>query len=346
MDPELLVSRQGQAGIILLNRPKALNTLTLGMVRGMDAQLRAWMADDAVALVIVKGAGDRAFCAGGDIRKLHDGGKSGDDYPFLFWHDEYRLNALIKHYPKPYVALLDGITMGGGVGVSVHGRFRVASERALFAMPETGIGLFPDVGGSFFLPRLPGELGLYLALTGRRLGSSDMLYAGIATQCVPSAAFGGLEEALCRPAAEAATTISTFAGVAGEPEMARLQPAIDRLFAGDSLPAIFDRLRRDDSDFARETLATLAGRSPSSMALTFRQLREGAKRGFDDCMRLDWRIASHVPALQPDFFEGVRAVIIEKDNAPRWTPASLADVDPAVIDRFFEPSPRGELAIG
>jgi enoyl-CoA hydratase/carnithine racemase len=345
MEPEILFSRIGGIGRVLLNRPKALNALTHQMCHALETRLRAWAADETVKAVVIRGAGERAFCAGGDIRRLYDAGKTGDDYPYRFWADEYRLDALIKHYAKPYLALLDGITMGGGVGMSVHGSHRIVTEHALFAMPETGIGLFPDVGGSYFLPRCPGRIGLYLGLTGERLGAADLLYSGIATHYVPRASLDALEEALAAAPGEVDAVLARFVGDPGPATLAGQRDEVDRLFAGSSLDTVLADLAAEGSTFSRRALDMLATKSPTALRLTFRQLQEGARLGFDDCMRMEWRMVSHVPRHMPDFYEGVRAAIIDKDNRPQWSPPRLADVDEAMIDRFFAAAPKGELAL-
>jgi enoyl-CoA hydratase len=345
MEPEIVFSRAGGIGRVLLNRPKALNALTLEMSHAMESQLRAWAGDHAVRAVLVRGAGERAFSAGGDIRRIYDEGRAGGDYPYRFWADEYRLNALIKHWPKPYVAFIDGIVMGGGVGVSVHGSHRVASEHALFAMPETGIGLFPDVAASYFLPRCPGRIGLYLGLTGTRLKAADQLYAGLATHHVPRARLDALEAALARQPENIDEVLSGFAADAGPASLVEQQADIDRLFAGATVEAILAALEADGSSFARSTAGTLATKSPTSLKLAFRQLSLGTGLSFDDCVRMEWRMVSRAPTALPDFYEGVRAAVIDKDNKPRWSPARLEDVDAAAIEAFFAPSPRGELEL-
>lgn len=345
MEPEIIFSRAGGIGRVLLNRPKALNALTLEMSHALEGQLRDWATDQAVRAVVVRAAGERAFSAGGDIRKLYEAGKSGGEYPYRFWADEYRLDALIKHYAKPYVAFIDGIVMGGGVGISVHGSHRLVTEQALFAMPETGIGLFPDVGGSFFLPRCPGQIGLYLGLTGARLKAADMLHAGIATHYVPRARLDVLEKALAADADSIEQVLAAFAGDPGPASLALEREEIDRLFAGESIAAILSALTADGGAFAHRAAQALATKSPSALHLAFRQLRAGARLAFDDCLRMEWRMVSRVPTELPDFYEGVRAAVIDKDNKPRWSPARLEDIDPAMLDRFFAPSPRGELEL-
>jgi len=345
MEPEIVFSRANGIGAVLLNRPKALNALTLEMSHALEDRLRGWVVDDGVKAVLVRAAGERAFSAGGDIRRLYEAGKSGGDYPYRFWADEYRLDALIKHYPKPYIALIDGIVMGGGVGISVHGSHRVVTEHALFAMPETGIGLFPDVGGSYFLPRCPGRTGLYLGLTGARLKAADLLHAGIATHYVSRARLEALEHALAGDGAGVDEVLAAFAEDPGPAPLTLESAEIDRLFVGDSLATVVSALAAAASPFARRQAEALASKSPTALLLTFRQLRDGAELAFDDCMRMEWRMVSRVPKELPDFYEGVRAAVIDKDNKPRWSPARLEDVDPAMLDRFFAPSPLGELEL-
>lgn len=342
----------GSLARILLDRPKALNALTPDQIRAIAPRLAAWAEAPAVGTVVIEGAGERAFCAGGDIRKLYDTGRAGDHAALAeFYRDEYRLNRRIKTYPKPYVALIDGITMGGGVGLSVHGSFRVATERTLFAMPETGIGFFPDVGGTFFLPRCPGRVGLYLGLTGARVKAADLLYAGIATHHVPSGRIAALKAELAAlPAAAAdrdavAAVIDRFHEDPGPAPLADLQPTIDRLFAAGSVAEILAALdaAAADDPWAAETRAVLAGRSPTALLVTFEQIRRGAELSFDAAMALEFRMAQHL-IVAGDFYEGVRAVIIDKDNRPAWTPARLDEVDPSMIERCFGPAPAGDLA--
>jgi len=334
---DVLFSRKGAAGIITLNRPQALNALTLDMVRQIDPQLRAWAGDDAVRLVLIEGAGEKSFCAGGDIRALHDWGKAGDPRAVAFYREEYRLNTLIKNYPKPYVALMDGINMGGGVGLSVHGSLRVATERLVFAMPETGIGLFPDVGGTYFLPRCPGEIGPYLALTGERLKAADALYAGIADLYVPSAELAELKDRLL--AGEAATDMRRSPG---EASLASLRAEIDRHFSRGSVAGILLSLKQDGSAWALKTAASIEAKSPLSSLVAFRQMREGKHLSFEQAMRMEFRLASRFMQGH-DFFEGVRAVVIDKDQKPNWQPALLADVSEAELGTYFAPLGPNEL---
>jgi enoyl-CoA hydratase len=342
---DILFDRRGAAGLVTLNRPQALNAVTHGMVRALAAQLDAWRDDPAVTRIVVSAAGERAFSAGGDIRALYELGKAGRQADALaFWREEYELNTAIKRYPKPYVALIDGIVMGGGVGLSVHGSHRVAGDRFLFAMPEVGIGFFPDVGGTWFLPRLPGELGAYCALTGERLKTADGVGAGVATHRVSSARFADLRDALCGNVAVDAL-LAAFAEPAGEGPVLARRPAIDRLFVGDRVEDILAQLDGEatrggaDAEWAAATAATIRSRAPVSLKVALAQVRRGKTWSFEECMRAEFRIVSRF-VYDHDFFEGVRAAVIDKDNAPRWRPAALADVDDAEIERHFAPLER------
>lgn len=343
---EILFERHGRAGIITLNRPKALNALTLSMVDAMTAQLALWRTDREVEMVIVRGSGEKAFCAGGDIRALYDSGKAGTPYVIDFYAREYRLNTMIKRYPKPYIALVNGIVMGGGVGVSVHGSVRICGEGTMFAMPETGIGLFPDVGGTYFLPRCPGETGMYLALTGARLDVTDARYAGIATHVVPQSGHASLIEALCSTSEPLEKVLASHAVFPQDkPKLEGLRAAIDRHFSHGSVEDIFASLASGTTLFEEQTLKTLKTKSPTSLKVAFRQVREGARLGFEECMRLEFRLTNRF-MRGVDFYEGVRAVIIDKDNAPRWSPPALDKVGTQDVDRYFAPLDGGDLELG
>ncbi len=345
---DILFAVERGIATVRLNRPKALNALNHEMTIALDAKLKAWAADPAVKALFIAGEGGRAFCAGGDIRKLHDEGKSGGRYPYDFYHDEYIMNARIKRFPKPYIAFMDGIVMGGGVGMSVHGSHRIATENTLLAMPETGIGLFPDVGGSHFLSRCPGEIGQYLALSGNRIKSGDTMYAAITDVCVKAESRAAIFEALqaadwSGDASEVATrTLSAFSVEPGPATLPPVRALIDDTFGRQSVEAILTGLDEEGSDFAAQTASTIRQKSPTSLKLTFRQIREGATRSMDECMRMEWRMASRV-IKGHDFYEGVRAVIIDKDQAPKWNPSSLAGVSDADIDAYFAPLPGGDL---
>jgi enoyl-CoA hydratase len=335
-EPEVLFEVRGHAGVITLNRPQALNALTLSMVEKMSATLRRWAGDEAVRHVVICAAGGKAFCAGGDIRALYDWGRAKEHGKvFGFFRAEYLLNTLIKRFPKPYVALIDGIVMGGGVGVSVHGSHRVASERLSFAMPETGIGFFPDVGGTYFLPRLPGETGMYLGLTGERCRASDALYAGIATHYVPASRFGELAEALWR-ADDVDECVESFAANPGPAPLSQRQSDIDRHFGRDSVEEILSGLDADAPEWAHTTAAALRSKSPTSLKIAFRQLRDGLKLDFEECMRLEYRIVHRIFSAH-DFYEGTRAVVVDKDQTPSWRPGSLDEVSEDEVAAYFAP---------
>jgi enoyl-CoA hydratase/carnithine racemase len=347
---EILFERRGAAGLVTLNRPQALNAATHDMVLRLRAQLEAWAEDEAITRVVVIAAGARAFSAGGDIRHLYDLGRAGrHDEALQFWRDEYPLNAAIKRFRKPYVSLIDGIVMGGGVGVSIHGSHRVAGDKFSFAMPEVGIGFFPDVGATWFLPRMPGEIGTYCALTGERLGVGDGLAAGIATQRIPSARFPALLEGLSGTVSVDAV-LAVFAEPAEEGPIVRRRAAIDRLFAGDHVEDILAALDREaafgrgDADWPGKTAATIRTKSPLSLKLALAQVRRGKTMDFETCMRTEFRIVSRV-IHGHDFYEGVRAVIVDKDNKPRWQPARLAEVSEAEVERHFAPLGPDELTL-
>jgi enoyl-CoA hydratase len=341
-EPEVLFERHGTAGLITLNRPQALNAVTLVMVRALRRQLDAWRDDPAVTRVVVMGAGERAFSAGGDLRQVYELGRSGrQEDALIYWREEYALNAVIKYYPKPYVALLDGIVMGGGVGVSVHGSHRVASDKFLFAMPEVNIGFFPDVGATWFLPRMPGECGTYCALTGERLRVDDSVASGVATHRVPPTRFGELLEGLCGNVS-VDTMLGAFAVPAGGGPVAAQAGVIDKLFAGDTVESILQNLDTAAASgeatgaWAEGVAKTIRSRSPTSLKIALAEVRRGKTMSFEECMRTEFRIVSRI-VYGHDFYEGVRAVILDKDNKPQWRPASLADVAPADVERYFAP---------
>lgn len=346
-DHDILFERRGVAGLVTLNRPRALNAVTLGMVRALARQLQEWERDPTVTRVVVSASGDRAFSAGGDIRALYDLGRAGAHRQMLpFWREEYTLNAFIKNYRKPYVSLVDGIVMGGGVGLSVHGSHRVAGDRYRFAMPEVGIGFFPDVGATWFLPRLPGELGTYCALTGERFDAADAMAASLATHRVPSARFDALRDALCTEE-EPDAAVSALAVPAGEGGLTKVRAAIDRLFQRDDVEQILDALDGEarsgsvDADMAARTAATIRAKSPTSLKLALAQVRVGKSLSFSECMKTEFRIVSRL-IHGHDFYEGVRAVIVDKDNAPHWQPDAFAAVTRQEVDRHFAPLPASE----
>jgi enoyl-CoA hydratase len=338
----------GRLGRVLLNRPEALNALSLEMCAELDEKLREWAALDQVRAVAIEGAGGRAFCAGGDIRKLYDEGKAKGAYPRQFFSTEYRCNTRIKHFPKPYIAVIDGIVMGGGVGVSVHGSHRIVTENTMFAMPETGIGLFPDVGGTYFLPRCPGEIGMYLGLTGERMKAADCLYAKIATDFVSSARVSELLQALSSDDLKDSNAVSAeivrFAGATEAAPLASHRAAIDRAFSAASVEEILARLDADPDPWAQAAAKVLRTKSPTSLKITFRQIREGKGRDFDAGMQTEWRMVNRI-ITGHDFYEGTRAQVVEKDRDPKWRPAALEAVGAADVDAYFAPLPDGDLVL-
>ncbi|WP_068954763.1 enoyl-CoA hydratase/isomerase family protein [Pararhizobium polonicum] len=342
-EAETLVDHQGALGRIRLNRPKALNSLTLQMVRDIECALDDFETDPAIAAVLVTGEGERGLCAGGDIRAIYDGGKTGSDLPETFWREEYRLNARIGRYPKPYVVIMDGIVMGGGVGISVYGSHRIVTERTRFAMPETGIGFFPDVGASWFLTRQTNELGTYVGLTGEPLGAADAILVGLADIFVRSERLAELTEALTSlPAGNSREAVSTVIADFSEAPPAGVleshRPAIYRLFAFDTIEDIFAALRGDGSSFAEKILSVLSAKSPLSLNVTLRLLRLGRKtERLEDCLEREFAATAAV-LRSHDFYEGVRAAVIDKDRNPQWRPGRLADVTAADVDAYFKPS--------
>ncbi|WP_421870131.1 enoyl-CoA hydratase/isomerase family protein [Pararhizobium sp.] len=342
-ETETLVERQGALGRIRLNRPKALNSLTSQMVRDINATLDDFERDPSISAVLVTGEGERGLCAGGDIRAIYDGGRAGSDVPTTFWREEYRLNARISRYPKPYAVIMDGIVMGGGVGISVYGSHRIVTERTRFAMPETGIGFFPDIGASWFLTRQAHELGTYIGLTGEPLGAADAILAGLADVFIRSERLADLTGALAAlPARSSRETVSAvIAGFSEIPPTGILepqQPSIDRLFAFDTIEDIIAALRSDDSLFSEKLLSVLAAKSPLSLNVTLRLLRLGRKTGtLEDCLEREFSATAAV-LRSHDFYEGVRAAVIDKDRNPQWRPQRLADVTAADVDAYFQPS--------
>jgi len=330
MDSHIKSEKRGALGLLTLDRPQALNALTHGMIKAIAAQLHAWAGDDAIKAVAIRGEG-RGFCAGGDIRAVQQAAIAGSDAGADLLRDEYHMNALIGAYPKPYIALIHGVCMGGGAGLSVHGRYRLADASLDFAMPETVIGFIPDVGASYFLSRLPDEMGMYLGLTGGRIGLGDALADGLMTHAVHRDDFDSLIERLAEGEAPEKTITSVARKVAPGPLQIHRRH-IATIFAGHSVEAILERLDRDGSDFARETAQVIRTRSPTSLKLVFRQLREARALDLKQCLAMEFRLAVRVLKAH-DFREGVRAALIDKDRSPKWQPASLAAVGD--LDNFF-----------
>lgn len=338
MTEDVKTWKTADVGRITLNRPKALNALNQEMVTAMIEALTAWADDDEVKAVVVDGEGEKGFCAGGDIKMLAESGKAGDDRAWRFWRDEYRLNTLIKEYAKPYVALIDGITMGGGVGISVHGSHRVAGDRTMFAMPETGIGFHPDVGGAYFLPRLAGGLGNWMGLTGARLKTADCIAAGVATHYVPSERNGELiyaleTERLDDDGERIEELLDGFGGDAGKSDLAHERGLIDAAFVRESVDSILFALDEAGDAWSVKQAKTLRTKSPTSLRVTLEALKRGAGLEFRDVMTQDLRVSMRFLKQGSDFYEGVRAVVIDKDNAPQWGTAAT----PSEVRDFFEP---------
>ncbi|MGF6432631.1 MULTISPECIES: enoyl-CoA hydratase/isomerase family protein [Bradyrhizobium] len=345
---DLIARKEGSAGIIRLNRPKAINAVTLEMFHDIDRALDLFEADRDVAVVVLEGAGDRGLCAGGDIRALWESSKAKGDLGKILWRDEYILNARIKKFPKPYVAFMDGIVMGGGVGLSAHGRHRVVTERTKLAMPEVGLGFFPDVGGTYLLSRSPGEIGTYFGLTGTTMNGPDAIYAKFADAVVPSAKLPALREALTKVApgtnsAEIDRLIGGFATGETAGPVAAMQARIDGWFARGRMEDVVAALEADGSDMAQDTLKTLSEKSPRGMVVTLKLLRLArATATLEECLVREYRAALEVFASD-DFREGVRAAVIDKDRNPTWSPARIEQVTPEMVAPYFAEIGADEL---
>jgi enoyl-CoA hydratase len=340
VDGDLIVRREGSAGVIRLNRPKAINAMTLEMSEGIDAALDRFEADPAVALVLLEGAGERGLCAGGDIRGLYESSRAGGDLGKRFWRQEYIMNARIAKFAKPYVAFMDGLVMGGGVGLSAHGRHRVVTERTKLAMPEVGLGFFPDVGGTWLLSRSPGEIGSYFGLTGQTMNGPDAIYARFADAVVPSGRLAALREALIGLAtgstsADVKAVIDRFATGETAGPVAAMQSKIDGWFGHDRMQDIVAALQADGSELAASTLKALNEKSPRGMVVTLKLLRLArASASLEECLVREYRAALEVFASD-DFREGVRAAVIDKDRNPRWSPPRIEDVTPEMLAPYL-----------
>lgn len=324
---ELIVETTGHLGRIRLNRPEALNALTHDMVHAIGAALDGFLADDAVTAVLLTGEGDRGLCAGGDIRSLWGAPRATDGPAMEFWRDEYRLNARIAGCAKPIIAFMDGFVMGGGMGISALARHRIVTERSRIAYPECGIGFVPDVGATWLLPRAPGQAGLWMGLTGRALGAADAIWMGLADSFMPTAGLTGLVAALAK-GVSVETALATHCTPSGPAPLAMQQTMLDRAFAGNDLARILDRLAQEPGDFAATSLADIAAKSPAALALTVELFHQGrfAAR-LEDALELEFA-AARALVTGPDFYEGIRAAIIDKDRKPLWSPARLQDIPP------------------
>jgi enoyl-CoA hydratase/carnithine racemase len=334
-EPTVLTEVVHGVGRLVLNKPRVLNVLDPEMIAAIDAALSAWRDAPEVRLVTIEGTGGRAFCAGGDVRLIRDNVLRGDAAASeAFFAAEYRVNRMIAEYPKPYVALIDGLSMGGGMGLSIHGSHRVITEHAVMAMPETAIALFPDVGASYFLPRLPGRLGLYLALTGARVSPGDALYTGLATHFVPRASLEALKAALGRNGIAA---LAAHAHPAPESLLARDRAAIDRCFASDDVVEILRALEAEGTIWAARTLETLRRMSPTSLCVTAELLKRGATMTLSECLAMELRLTRGV-IRHPDFAEGVRAQLVDKTRDPKWQPPRVEEVSRAAVLALFDGS--------
>lgn len=352
MSGDILIRREGAAGRITLNRPKALNALTLEMVLAMLGALEEWRHDERVKLVIVDGAGERGLCAGGDIRALYNSGQSADGLASRFWADEYRLNALISEYPKPYVAIMDGIVMGGGVGVSAHGSHRVVTERSRVAMPETGIGFFPDVGGTWLLANAPGSVGAYLGLTGLPFGGEDAIYAGFADVLIDSSRLAEVVDTLCQASysRDANATVDTllrgYASPVGTAPLARNRAEIDRVCHHETVEEILAAAKAQGSEWGDKLAQTLASRSPTSLKVTHEAVKRARSMpSLEAVLDMEYRLSLRIFAGK-DFYEGVRAVVIDKTGDPKWSPASLEEVTAEAVEAYFAPFDEDEGELG
>ncbi|MCK2239883.1 MULTISPECIES: enoyl-CoA hydratase/isomerase family protein [unclassified Crossiella] len=340
---DILIRVSGGVGRITLNRPRAINALSDDMLREMGAALTAWAQDPTVHAVLLDGAGERGLCAGGDIRSIYQAIQDGTDGPIEFWREEYLINALIANYPKPYVVFMDGLVMGGGVGVSAHGSVRVVTERSAIGMPEVSIGFIPDVGGTYLLSRAPGELGTHLGLTGGRVGAADAILLGLADQYLPSAALAELAEL---PADELLVQIAARAEVPPAGQFAADREWIDSCYAADSVEQILDNLLGSGHPAAEAAAKEIQAKAPTAVKVTLRALRTA--RGLatlEDCLNLEHRLVSRF-LTAPDLGEGIRAAVIDKDRNPTWRPATLAEVDDAAVESYFLAQPGQQPVFG
>jgi enoyl-CoA hydratase len=335
---DVLVRAHGALRRLTLNRPKALNAITLDMSVTMAEMMRAWASDPAVSAVMLDGAGERGFCAGGDIRAIYDAAKSGDPLPQKFWAVEYRLNVMIARYRKPVVAIMDGVVMGGGIGLAGHAAHRVVTERSVVAMPEVGIGFFPDIGASYPLARAPGFTGTYLALTGERMNAADAIYAGLADIHIPAAKLVEVPDTLanCRTADEVRSRLAALSAPPAPGKLAAAREWIDACFSADTVEEIFARLSASKADAAQAALAAMKKASPTSLKITLRNMRDAAKFTLiEECFVQDYRIALACVAGH-DMIEGIRATIVDKDRNPAWRPQTLEQVTPEIVARHFQ----------
>ncbi|MCK0092673.1 enoyl-CoA hydratase/isomerase family protein [Rhodococcus sp. HNM0563] len=341
-EPEILIEAKNGLGRITLNRPRAINALNHTMVQAMAEALLEWSTDDTIRTVVVSGAGERGLCAGGDIVAIYHDAKDGGTGTQEFWRDEYILNAAIGRYPKPYVAIMDGIVMGGGIGISAHGNVRIVTERSSLAMPEVGIGFIPDVGGTYLLSRAPGELGTHIALTTGRMKAGDAIALGFADHFVPSEALDKFVTALESGSVEEA--LAEYSQPAPESDVLAQQSWIDAAYSADSVRAIVEQLRASDVPDAQATAETILGKSPVALEATLRSLRHARQLDtLEEVLNEEYRV-SLASLKTHDLVEGIRAQVVDKDRNPAWSPATLTDVTDADVDAYFQP--LGDLELG
>ncbi|RTL52849.1 MAG: enoyl-CoA hydratase/isomerase family protein [Bradyrhizobiaceae bacterium] len=346
-DGDMVVLREGSAGVLLLNRPKALNALTLDMVRVIERALDEFEADPAIATVLLEGAGERGLCAGGDIRSLRDSAREGGDLGPRFWTEEYRLNARIAAFPKPFAPFMDGVVMGGGIGLAGHSSHRITTERSIVAMPEVSLGFFPDVGGTYLLSHMPGEIGTYYTLTGNTMSGAEAVYVGLADVRIATKDWPTLRKAITQlPPGAAANDVMALLKTYSSPgpvPIADHKALIDRIFAQDSVEGIVASLEQDGSDFARKTRDEILEKSPRGLKLALRLLRLGrASSSLKEVLQREYRAVLEAYTTS-DFVEGIRAALVDKDRNPKWSPPRLEDVTPPMIDRYLAPLGANEL---
>ncbi len=341
-EAEVIIRREGRAGRITMNRPKALNALTYPMVGEIWRALVAWREDEAVEVVVLDGAGERGLCAGGDVRSLYDSRGEGSGFAKRFWQDEYRLNALIHGYPKPFVPIMDGIVMGGGIGLSAHASHRIVTERSLLAMPETTIGLIPDVGGTWLLANAPGAIGEFLGLMGHRMNAADALYAGFADTMVASERLPALIAAVCHETTPVSVLIAQAASAPTAPTLPEHRDQIDAVFSAASVMQIRERLEALPGAWAAQTSKGFAARSPLAMTATLVAIRKARQLGsLEAALEMELRLTTHL-FEHGEFPEGVRALLVDKDKAPKWRPERLEDVRPAMVEALFARLPDAD----
>lgn len=347
-DTDINVNVIGKAGVLTLTRAQALNAINVPMIRTLLKTLKEWETDPAVEFVIIQSNSQKAFCAGGDIRAVY-AARLQDDFQFCdeIFREEYQLNYLISHYPKPYIALIDGICMGGGMGISIHGSHRIVTENAVMAMPETGIGYFPDIGASYFLNRCPGEIGTFMGVIGEKIKAADALYTTLATHYVSSSMLSKLKQQLlgARSAAEALEIIENAKEALPESELAQHQALIDRCFAGKTIEEIIHNLESAGNMHASNWLRTLDKRSPTSLRVSLELLRRNRLKSLKECLTVEFRLSQKF-SRNYDFFEGVRALLVDKDNTPNWQPRHLSQVTFEMVEAYFMPLGTLELQLG